>query len=186
MSRIYENKKYIKIVEDIMFNSAFVKLKNDDHHGTIKYDHCRRVSYLSYLIARLFRCDYVASARAGLLHDFFYGGRLEKQENSYLNHPITSARNARKYFGVSKKEESIIRTHMFHQILIKKIFPFINRKEHAKVFESKPTCAEGWIVCIADLLISVYEVAAYKLRNTIKYAYNVSMLFLFNYMFQLQ
>ena len=183
MSKIFEDKKYTEIVEEILFNSNFVKLKNDDHHGTNKYDHCRRVSYISYKIARILRCDYVATARAGLLHDFFYGGRKEKNENSYLNHPITSVRNAKKYFVINKKEESIIRTHMFHQILLKKVLPFINRKEHAKVWKSKPTCAEGWIVCIIDLLVACYELFGYKVRNNLKYAYTVGLICMFNFIY---
>lgn len=183
MSRIFENRKYIKIVEDILFNSSFVKLKMDDHHGTNKYDHCRRVSYISYKIARFLRCDYVATARAGLLHDFFYGGRKEREENSYLNHPITSVKNSKKYFKINKKEESIIKTHMFHQILLKKIFPFINRKEHASVIKSKPTCIEGWIVCLTDLAVAFYELFIYKVKNNIKYAYNISLMCAFNFIF---
>lgn len=183
MSKIFEDKKYTAIVENILFNSNFVKLKNDDHHGTNKYDHCRRVSYISYKIARLLHCDYKATARAGLLHDFFYGTRKESNENSYLNHPITSARNAKKYFAINKKEESIIRTHMFHQILIKKIFPFINRKEHAKVWESKPTCIEGWIVCMTDMFVAFYELFLYKVKNYIKYAYTVGVISAYNYIY---
>lgn len=183
MSHIFENKKYIKIVENILFNSNFVKLKYDDHHGTNKYDHCRRVSYISYKIARFLGCDYIATARAGLLHDFFYGKRLDKDENSYLNHPTTSAKNAKKYFKINKKEESIIKTHMFHQIFLKKIFPFINRKERASVIKSKPTCIEGWIVCLTDMLVAFYELFIYKIKNNLKYAYNISLICIFNYIF---
>ena len=171
-------KEYKSIAKDILNNEKFLELKKDRHHGTNKYDHCKRVSYLSYLLAKLFHADVNSSVRAGLLHDFFFGERTAKAENSYLKHPNTSAKNAIKYFNISDNEADIIRTHMFHHVIVKKILPFVNFKEKAKVKDYVPKSREGHIVCISDLLVSVFEFSKYQ----VNYQVYLYMLFLINWL----
>jgi len=168
-----DNYEYYRLAENILNNEYFLQLKKDNHHGTNKYDHCRRVSYVSFKLAKLFKADCKQTVRAGLLHDFFYGERTDKEENSYLNHPNTSAINAKKYFGISDKEAEDIRTHMFHHVLVKKIFPFVNHKEKAKIKDVKPKSKEGAIICLSDLLVSIYEFEKYRFQ------YGISLTFLF-------
>lgn len=165
--------EYYRLAGNILTNDYFLELKKDNHHGTNKYDHCKRVSYVGFLLAKLLKADRREVVRAGLLHDFFFGERTEKEENSYLNHPKTSALNAKKYFNVTDKEASDIETHMFHHVLIKKILPFVNYKERAKIKDNKPKSKEAAIICLSDLLVSVYEFEKYRLR------YSVSLTFLF-------
>ncbi len=167
------NYEYYRLAGNILSNDYFLELKKDNHHGTNKYDHCKRVAYVSFLLAKIFKADCKQTVRAGLLHDFFYGERTEKEENSYLNHPKTSALNAKKIFNITEKEAEDIRTHMFHHVLVKKVLPFVNRKEKVKLKEVKPTSKEGAIICLSDFLVSVYEFEKYKLR------YSVSLTFLF-------
>jgi len=168
-----DNYEYYRLAGNILSNDYFLELKKDNHHGTNKYDHCKRVSYVSFKLAKLFKADCKSVVRSGLLHDFFYGERTAKDENSYLKHPITSANNAKKYFNVSEKEAEDIRTHMFHHVLVKKILPFINYKEKATLKETRPKSKEGAIICFSDFLVSVYEFEKFKLR------YGVSLTFLF-------
>lgn len=165
--------EYNKLAENILNNEYFLELKKDNHHGTNKYDHCKRVAYISYLLAKIFRANKDEVVRVGLLHDFFFGERTHKDENSYLNHPKTSALNAKKYFSITDKEAKDIETHMFHHVVIKKVLPFINTKEKAKIKEHKPKSKEGAIICISDLLVSVYEFERFKL------GYGVSLLAIF-------
>lgn len=160
------NKEYNKILTDILNSDDFLLLKNDVHHGTNKYDHCKRVSYLSFLMSKLFKGNSENVARAGLLHDFFYGGRTEKKENDYLNHPKTSSNNARQYFGISDKEANIIESHMYHHALLKRLLPFMKEEDKKYFKENKPKDKESVIVCVADLLVSLYEVCAFKIRYT--------------------
>ena len=40
-----------------------------------------------------------------------------------------------KNYGINLEKEAI-KTHMFHHVLIKKIFPFVNRKEKASIKEA--------------------------------------------------
>ena len=170
------NREYQKIVSCILNNEKFVVLKNDIHHGTNKYDHCKRVSYLSYLIAKIFKANHREVARAGLLHDFFYGSRTSKEENSYLKHPITSAKNAKKYFDIKDNEKHIIETHMYHNAILKNILPKTTMEEKNYFKNYKPRTKESKIVCISDLLISLFEVITYK----VKYSCALYMIFLMN------
>lgn len=171
-----DNYEYYRLADNILNNDYFLALKKDNHHGTNKYDHCKRVSYVSFKLAKLFKANCKEAVRAGLLHDFFYGGRTEKEENSYLNHPKTSALNAKKYFNISDKEANDIKTHMFHHVIVKKILPFFNYKEKAKIKDNKPTSKEGVIICISDLLVSIYEFEKYRLQ----YGISLTVLFILN------
>jgi len=168
--------EFENLVCDILENENFLETKKDLHHGTSKYEHSMRVAKLSYKLSKIFKADVRSTTRAGLLHDFFFGTRKEKPENSYLRHPVTASNNAKKYFNVSALEAEAIKTHMFHQVLLKKIFPFINHKEKVSVKEFKPKTKEGWIICASDLIISVIECERFQFT----YVANVSLLILFN------
>lgn len=170
------NCEFDSLIEDILNDDKFLKTKKDLHHGTSKYEHSLRVARLSYKLSKMFKADVRVATRAGLLHDFFFGTRKEKPENSYLRHPVTAMNNAKKYFNVSDKEAEAIKTHMFHQVLLKKIFPFINYKEKVNVREFKPKSKEGWIICASDLLVSVMECERFQFT----YVANVTLLLIFN------
>lgn len=171
--------EYYEIVEDIINNKHFLKTKEDIHHGSNKYEHLIRVSKCSFVLGKIFKADINSVTRAGILHDFFFGTRKEKEENSYLNHPHTAAFNARIYFNITPLEEEAIKTHMYHHVLLKKVIPFINRKESAKLKENKPTSKEGWIVCISDLIVSLFECQRFELT----YLANLTCLILLNVIF---
>ena len=68
----FEDREYISVVKDILEHEEFNKTKNIVHHGLNRFDHCMRVSYYSYKIAKALKLDYEDVARAGLLHDFFF------------------------------------------------------------------------------------------------------------------
>lgn len=162
------NDEYNTIIKDIINKEEFLKTKEDLHHGTSKYDHLLRVSKCSFYIGKFLKADIKTLTRAAVLHDFFYGSRTEKQENSYLNHPKTASKNAKRVFNITKKEQEAIETHMFHHVLIKKILPFINRTEKATIKENKPKSKEGWILCISDLFVSIVECQRYELSYIAK------------------
>ena len=170
------NIEFENLVSDILENEYFLETKKDIHHGTSKYEHSIRVAKLSYNLSKIFKVDRKATARAGLLHDFFFGTRKEKPENSYLRHPVTASINAKKYFNVNELESEAIKTHMFHQVLLKKIFPFINRKEKASIKEFKPKSKEGWIICASDMIVSIMECERFQFS----YVANVALLLVFN------
>lgn len=161
--RIMKNKYiYEDIVNDIINNEVFLLTKNDIHHGTNKYDHLIRVSKLSYKLSKFFNLDVVSTTRGAILHDFFIGTRKEKEENSYLSHPLTALKNAKEYFNINRVEEDVIKCHMLHLVLLKKICPFIDIKEKASIKDNLPTYKESWIVSISDLLVSLVEMTRFE------------------------
>lgn len=170
-----KNEEFEILAKDILEDENFKLLQKDRHHGTNKYDHCKRVSYVSYRLAKFFNCDYERIVKPALLHDFFYGERTDKDENSYLAHPITSASNAKYYYGINEKDQEIIKTHMFHYALLKRFVPF--KKEKIVLKEIKPKSKEAWIVCASDLLVSISEFRRYR----VNYSMAVFLLFFINF-----
>ena len=172
-----ENEEFEILAKDILEDEKFKLLQRDRHHGTNKYDHCTRVGYVSYKLAKFFNCDYESIVRPALLHDFFFGERTEKAENNYLAHPVTSAENAKHYFKISEHEQDIIKTHMFHFAFLRTIFPFIDFKQKPELKKNTPRSKEAWIVCIADLIVSIKEFGIFK----VGYSFALIMLFFINF-----
>lgn len=171
------NKEYKEICKDILEDEHFLSLKNEIHHGSNRYDHCKRVARLSFILSSIFKGNKETATRAGLLHDFFVGNTKNNEEVSYLNHPKVSVENAKKYFELSKSEESIIETHMYHYALTKKLLPFIDKGPAVNAKDYKPTSKEGVVVCISDLSVSIFECIVFKAR----YITCVYLLFIFNW-----
>lgn len=115
-----ENIEYIQIIEDLFTNSTVQQMKNfRQHYKTSCLEHCLEVSYISYKICKKFGLDYVAAARAGLLHDLFlYDWRHSRKQlklESYhaFIHPKIALENASKLFELTDKEKDIIVKHMW-------------------------------------------------------------------------
>ncbi len=155
-------KEYKEITKNILENENYLTLKNDTHHGSTRYDHCKRVSELSFFMAKIFKGNATDDAISGLLHDFFHGTTNDNEDISYLNHPMVSIENAKKYFSINENEENTIKTHMYHYALVKQTLPFINKRAKVKAKDYKPKNRDGYIVCISDLLVTFYEAIAYK------------------------
>ncbi len=158
------NKEYKEMAKDILESEYFQELKKDTHHGSTRYDHCKRVGRVSLVLAKIFRGNKEEVVKAGLLHDFFYGKTGSKEAINYLNHPQMSVKNAQKYFEIDENVADDIKTHMFHYALVKKCFPFIKGDKCTSLKDQKPKSKEGVIVCLADLLVSIFEVGVFKVR----------------------
>lgn len=115
-----ECSEYFGIVQDILDNAEFQRLKDFFHHNSSIFDHACRVSYLSYRLCKYLGLDYRAAARGGLLHDFFlYDWRdhdepdLAREKFHGLHHPRIALQNAEKHFAVTGVEKDIILKHMW-------------------------------------------------------------------------
>ena len=79
--------------------------------------HIRSVAYLSFLISRKLKLDYVSTARAATMHDLFYYDWREDDLSHKLHgyrHPKTALKNAFYLCGtLNKKEVDIIKKHMW-------------------------------------------------------------------------
>lgn len=110
------SEEYLSIVDKIITNRKFQKLKQEKHHHTTnRFEHCLAVSYKSYLICKKLNLDYESAAKAGLLHDFFFDYEFKNKRKStkLVKHYEKSLDNAKKLGLLSKKEENIIASHMF-------------------------------------------------------------------------
>ena len=152
--------QYIKIVNNILYNEEFQKIKKIEHHGITRYEHSLKVSYYSYKIAKLLRLDYEGAARGGLLHDFFISPEQRSKKErlvSVFTHPKEAALTAKENFMINAKEEDMIRSHMFPINL------------------NVPKYLESWIVSFVDKGVALNEFSVkcgFKLRFAYKYAYN--------------
>lgn len=146
MKKYYEDNNYLNKVNDILENKEFKKMENIIHHENNRLDHSIRVSYYSYLLAKIFRFDQEKVARAALLHDFFFedNTNASKQQKiiTMLNHPEYALENSKKYFELSELEEDIILSHMF------------------PVGKHLPKFLESWLVDLVDDIVAIYEKTA--------------------------
>jgi uncharacterized protein len=141
--------EFNQLVQDILLHEEFLKLKDYFHHTNHIYDHVVRVSYISYVISKIFKLDYKAAARGGLLHDFFlYDWRERKatDANRLLHgreHPHIALANARMYFEVNELEADIILKHMFPKT------------------KPVPRYLESAVVSLSDKISTLYEYFQY-------------------------
>lgn len=161
------DREYSMIVKDIMDNEEFKKMAYIEHHNSNRMNHLIKVSYYSYVIAKKLKLKYKEVARAGLLHDFYFGRTVdhdkfkEKFKLYTHNHPKEALENAKKYFDINALEEDIIISHMFPiDIKIPKYF-------------------ESWVVSGVDKVVATYEFYK-KASKKLKYAVNLGLILLFN------
>lgn len=119
-NKILSNKEFYESIKELIENDIVLSMDNYIQHGdTSTLDHCVKVSYRSYKIAKLFKMDYKSAARAGLLHDMFLydwhltpkGTPLFKKHG--FTHPRKALDNAEAHFDLNDKEKDIILKHMW-------------------------------------------------------------------------
>ena len=150
MQSIYNDKNFQVIIDDILNNEEFQKLKEIRHHGQNRLDHSIKVAYYSYKIARFLKLDCESVARGGLLHDFFYEKNdkelITKRVKTLVEHPTYALKQAESTFDLNDKEKNIIVSHMFPVSL------------------NLPMYAESWIVDLVDDVVAMCELYESKKR----------------------
>jgi uncharacterized protein len=141
---------------EILGDRTFSESKRYIQHGRISvYEHSLDVARLSFSIGELFRIrDMESLVRGALLHDFFlYDWHVpEKMWSRHgWTHPVSAVENGRKYFNISDKEASLIRTHMWPYTLL-----------------HPPKYREGWIICLADKICSAAETLCRWRKPTVR------------------
>ena len=167
MKKYNNDKEYLSIIDNILENNDFQKLKNIKHHNTTRLKHSLKVSYYSYKIAKVLGLDYRDVARGGLLHDFYEEeiSKCNKIKDKVLlfstKHPDNAVNNASNNFELTEKEINIIKTHMF------------------PVDYRVPEYAESWIVSLVDKVLSFAEFSN-KFKYKFSYLVNLYLLFVIN------
>jgi len=125
----------------------YKELEKAAHHGISRFEHTKRVGYLSFLIARLFRLDVNTVTRGALLHDFFTEKDVAKytKKEWHRLHPQIALENSRQYFKLNCIEENIISSHMF------------------PICKTRPIYKESHIVATADKLVAIYEFSRFNI-----------------------
>ena len=160
-----DDNEFNEIVNHILINEEFKKMKEIEHHGVNRFDHSLKVAYYSYKISKLLKLDYCKTARAGLLHDFFLSDESRTIKERCLStfvHPKQAVSKSLEYYNLSKKEINIIEGHMF------------------PINFHIPKYAESWVVNIVDKVVSMKELS-HKFGYRLNYATNLLILFLINY-----
>ncbi|MDO4760053.1 MAG: HD domain-containing protein [Candidatus Saccharibacteria bacterium] len=138
---------------DILNDETFQSQKEYLQHGKVSvYDHVIYVAdkSLSYAKRLHLKVDEEALVRGALLHDYylydwhihgaFYRGHI-------IKHPKEAAEKAKQDFKINKKEESLIRRHMFPMTIV------------------PPRYREGWLISWADKTSAVSETLGKKARR---------------------
>ena len=105
-----QDQNYLDIVNHILNNEEFGKIKTIEHHGITRYEHSLKVSYYSYLISKSLRLDYEDVARGGLLHDFFLDGDERSARKKFFDtftHPKRALKTSIDNFNVNEIEKNI-------------------------------------------------------------------------------
>ncbi len=164
MKKIKENydidKDFYYIVEDILENKEFQKLKEIKHHGITRYNHLLRVAYYTYKFTKKMGLKYVEATRGALLHDFFfYETDNTSTYKALTTHSNYALKNACKYFALTELEKDIIKTHMF------------------PVTKIRPHYKESLVVDIIDDISSFYE-RTYSIQDCVSTAYTFILMLL--------
>ena len=112
------NKEFYEIIKDLINDPTVLQMKNyKQHYDTSCYDHCLEVAFWSYIFCKEHNLDYVAVARAAMLHDLFlydwrHSRKMLKGWHAFI-HPKIALKNALTVCDLTEKEQDIILKHMW-------------------------------------------------------------------------
>ena len=153
------DKEYMDYIEEFAKSDIVKEMKKYVQHGdTSTYEHCLKVSYASYKLAKLLGLNAKECAIGGLLHDLFlYDWHDKNREGKHefflphgFTHGVVAERNAKKYFDINEVCSDIIVTHMF-PLTIWKV----------------PKYKESYVVLMVDKYLSTAEVFKRKRKKKI-------------------
>ena len=143
-------KEFLEYANPIIRTEKFKEQKKYIHHSKHNvYRHVLSVAYISYKIAlNKKNIDMASLIKVALLHDYYlYDWHNPNHKRPHgFTHPKTAAINAKRDFGLTRKEERAIRSHMWPLTLF-----------HI------PTSRIGWIICLADKISARHEYKVDKL-----------------------
>lgn len=146
IAKSLRNRKFKELMEEYNNSGVIQQMDNYVQHGnTTTLEHCQNVAWISYLINEKLKlnADEKILVESAMMHDLFlydwHDGKPERKTHGF-DHPDIACENAMRYFDIPKKEQDIIRSHMW-PLNIKRI----------------PKSKEAAILCIADKYCSFVE-----------------------------
>jgi uncharacterized protein len=142
---LYLDNRFMEVALPIIEHEEYQQMRYIKHHDESVFEHSLKVAFYSYQFAYKQNLDWESTIRGALLHDFFlykfkkcFSLRIITDSIKHaIIHPKIAFDNAVKFFDLNKKEENIIKGHMF---------PF-----------GFPKSKEAWIVSFVDKYIAVFE-----------------------------
>jgi uncharacterized protein len=133
--------QFVDLSESVLNLPEVMSLSEYPHHrAKTRLDHVMEVAFLSFLLGRKLNLDLEAIVKGALLHDlFYYDWRTEGPRLHGFRHHTIALKNAEKITKLSRKEQDIIKKHMWPLTVV------------------PPVYAESWIVCLADTYCSVLD-----------------------------
>ena len=140
-----EEEVFQALTEDLLEDPKAAEMKKYIQHGTVTtWQHCLNVARTSFLLARRLRWKLINErelVRAAFLHDYFlYDWHNHGDKLHGYHHPDIAAENAARDFTLTKREENIIRSHMW-----------------PLTFRHIPKSREAFIVSVSDKIVSFRE-----------------------------
>ena len=147
-----ERERLSAILEQYDHHPKVQEMREFIQHGDVTtYQHCKNVVLVSFWLNRRFHlgADETTLAVGAFLHDFYlydwhkqgsFRGLRHLFEMHGFSHPGSACVNAQRVFGITKKEQNVIASHMW-----------------PLTFRHIPTCREAVIVCLADKYCAVVE-----------------------------
>ena len=144
-------KEYENCVGDLLENERVQSMAGFVQHGNLScLDHCKHVSYKSYLVCKALHLDYRSVARAGLLHDYFlYDWHQPHLRWHGFHHSSAALANADRDFSLNRMEKDIIGKHMW------------------PLTPAPPRYRESLIVSMVDKYCTVVEVVEPKTQKVV-------------------
>lgn len=153
-----QRRKFYRLLKenasDILHSENFQKTRHHIQHGTMPvYRHCLDVAKQSIEINKALGlgCSERDLIRGALLHDYFLYDWHDKNRENYQKlhgfyHPGIALKNARKEYHLTRREEDIIKKHMWPLTVV------------------PPLCREAWVVTAADKYCSLLETLKIRKR----------------------
>lgn len=142
------------LVQKYFESSAVRQMGHYIQHGTTTtLQHCRNVAWVSFLVNEKMHlnADEKELVEAAMLHDFYlydwHDGEPERKTHGF-DHPSIACSNAVKHFGICKRTQKAIKSHMW-PLTITKI----------------PRTREAVILCVADKYCAIVETIRRKKQD---------------------